>query len=179
MPIPLITEELFKQYSPVTANTDITEFIPYICIAQELYIEEILGEPLMTELKAQIQTNTLTPENSALILKVAPALSFYAVYQGLPFHWASIVNKGITIRTSENSKDVSINDIGQLRRWIKDDAQILAKQLIDFMCKCRADYPLWRPANNCCSDIINEGKNEEKFDSGFHFPKRNNGCGCK
>ncbi|WP_308600295.1 hypothetical protein [uncultured Dysgonomonas sp.] len=49
--IPLITESLFKQHSPVTANTDITEFVPYICIAQELHIEPVLGEALMTEWK--------------------------------------------------------------------------------------------------------------------------------
>lgn len=175
-PLPLINEELFKQYSPVTANTDITEFVPYIGIAQELHIESVLGEPLMTELKEQIADNNLSPENSALILKIAPALSFYAVYQALPFHWATIVNKGITIRESENSKGVDINDIAQLRRWIKDDAQILSAQLTSFLCRCRATYPLWRPDGNCCDGVINEGSAGKDFDSGFHFPKKKKGC---
>lgn len=175
-PLPLINEELFKQYSPVTSNTDITEFVPYIGIAQELHIEPVLGEPLMSELKEQIADNSLTPDNSALILKIAPALSFYAVYQALPFHWATIVNKGITIRESENSKGVNINDIAQLRRWIKDDAQILATQLTTFLCRCRASYPLWRPAGNCCEGVINEGSAGKDFDSGFHFPKKKKGC---
>ncbi len=178
IPIPLITESLFKQHSPVTSNTDITEFVPYISIAQELHIEPILGEPLMSELKEQISTNTLTSDNSDLIIKIAPVLSFYAVYQALPFHWASIVNKGITIRESENSKGVDIKDIAQLRRWIKDDAEVLVKQLISFLCRCRAKYPLWRPDRDCCKEVINEGTTEKIFDSGFYFPKRNKGCGC-
>lgn len=179
IPIPLISEALFKLHSPVTANTDITEFIPYISIAQELYIEPILGEPLMTELKDQIQNNSLSEANSDLIIKLAPALSFYAVYQALPFHWATIVNKGVTVRESENSKGVDIKDIGQLRRWIKDDAQTLQDQLIRFLCNCRTNYPLWKPINNCCNDIINEGSNERSFDSGFYFKRRKNNCGCK
>lgn len=178
MQIPLITEELFKQHSPVTSNTDIAEFVPYICIAQELYIESILGEPLMSELKDQISKNELTETNSDLIIKLAPALSFYAVYQALPFHWATIVNKGVTIRESENSKGVDIKDIAQLRRWIKDDAQTLQSQLITYLCNCRTKYPLWRPLNNCCDDVINEGSTEKDFESGFYFPRKNRGCGC-
>lgn len=179
-PIALISEELFKISSPVTANTDLTDFVPYITIAQELHIEPILGEPLMTELKEQIETDTLTPENGDLIIKIAPALSFYAVYQALPFHWAAIVNKGVTIRESENSKGVDIKDIAQLRRWIKDDAETLVSQLVTFLCNCRANYPLWRPSEGfgCCDDVINEGSTSKNFDSGFYFPKRNSGCGC-
>lgn len=163
--LPLISESLFKQYSPVTSNTDITEFVPYIGIAQELHIEPVLGEPLMSELKEQIKNNSLTAENSDLILKVAPALSFYAVYQALPFHWATIVNKGITIRESENSKGIDIKDLAQLRQWIKNDADILKGQLVDFLYRCRTSYPLWRPQGGC------PDKREKYFDSGFHFRK--------
>lgn len=163
--LPLITESLFKQHSPVTSNTDITEFVPYIAIAQELHIEPVLGEPLMSELKEQIEANELSPENSDLILRIAPALSFYAVYQALPFHWATIVNKGITVRESENSKGVDINDLAQLRQWIKNDADLLKSQLVDFLYRCRGSYPLWRPSDAC------PNKREDKFDSGFYFKK--------
>lgn len=171
--IPLISESLFKQHSPITYNTDITEFVPYICIAQELYIESVIGTSLMAQLKEQIQDNALSPVNSDLLLKIAPALSFYAVYQALPFHWASIVNKGVTIRESENSKGVDIRDIAQLRQWIKDDADMLRNQLIDFLCRYRSSYPLWRPDRGCgCEeDMQNEGSSRKSFDSGFYFKK--------
>lgn len=175
---PIINEQLFKLHSPVTANVDIEEFLPYIFIAQELHIEPILGEPLMTQLKKQILENTLTEHSSALIVKVAPALAFYTVYQALPFHWATIANKGVTIRESENSKGVDVKDIAQLRRWIKDDADLLKGQLVDYMCKYRSLYYLWRPLDTaCCNSIIPEGSTGKSFDSGFYFPK--NGCGCR
>lgn len=175
--IPLISESLFKLHSPITSNTDITDFIPYISIVQELYLSDILGEPLMAELKEQVQNNALTQENSDLIIKIAPALSYYTVYQALPFHWAAIVNKGITIRDSENSKGVDIKDIAQLRRWIKDDAETLIDQLIKYLCKCKPNYPLWKPDRECCKEVINEGTNDRKFESGFYFPAKRS-CGC-
>jgi len=162
--LPLITEKLFKQHSPVTSNTDISEFIPYISIAQDLHIAGLLGIPLMEELHEQIESNTLTTENSELILKIAPALSFYAVYQALPFHWATIVNKGITIRESENSKGIDIKDLAQLRQWIKNDADTLKDRLTAFLNNHRDIYPLWIPDNIC-------GKQED-FDSGFYFRKK-------
>lgn len=176
---PLINEALFKSHSPVTANTDLSEFVPYICIAQELHIEPILGEPLMDELKQQVAANSLSPENSDLILRIAPALSFYAVYQALPFHWATIVNKGITIRESENSRGIDIKDLAQLRHWIKDDADVLRNQLIDFLCSCRQHYPLWRPQDDCCKQMINEGSTQGRFDSGFYFPSKGGCRQCK
>ncbi|WP_101688210.1 DUF6712 family protein [Dysgonomonas massiliensis] len=161
---PLISEALFKQHSPVTSTTDITDFVPYIGIAQELYIEPILGSELTDELKEQIAADNLSVVNSNLIARIAPALSFYAVYQALPFHWATIVNKGITVRESENSRSVDVKDIAQLRRWIKDDADILRQQLSDFLHAHATDYPLWTVPEACADKAT-------KFDSGFHFPK--------
>ena len=160
---PIISEQLFKQHSPVTANTDIAEFVPYISIAQDLHIAPLLGEDLTNELCCEIEDNNLTPCNARLLMRIAPALSFYAVYQALPFHWATIVNKGLTIRESENSKGVDIKDLAQLRQWIKNDADMLKGQLHEFLSSNKSDYPLWRGGGNC-DDVKN-------FDSGFYFGK--------
>lgn len=177
---PIISEELLKLHSPITSDVDITDFVPYLIVAQDLYVAPVLGEALMNELKSEVENNNLSAHNSALIIKTAPVLAFYTVYQGLPFHWASIVNKGITIRESENSKGIDINDLAQLRRWVKDDAERFARLLIEFLCKCWANYPLWRPAEGwgCCADIIGEGSTRNNYDSGFYFPQGRKGCGC-
>ena len=163
----IINDKLFKQHSPVTGNADITEFVPYLAIAQELYITPLLGERLMTELKEQIEQNNLTAANSRLVVKIAPALSFLAVYQGLPFHWASIVNKGITIRESENSKGIDINDVAQLRQWIRNDADVFVSLLLDYLCAHRGEYPYWKPDKDYCNSCQ---KVSTTFDSGFYFP---------
>lgn len=169
-PTTLINGELFKLHSPITANTDLTEFVPYLAIAQELYIAPLLGESLMSQLISEVSNNNLSAANSRLIVKIAPALSFYAIYQGLPFHWASIVNKGITIRESENSKGVNINDVAQLRRWIRDDAEIFVQLLIDYLCKQSSDFPLWKPDRDYCSGC--NSHNKPFFDSGFYFSRK-------
>ena len=170
MEITIINEELFRENSPIKEDTILSKFAPYVGIAQKMYIERILGKPLMDELKAQVAaavsgTGEVSPANKALIRKVAPALSFYAVYQGIPFHWAAIVNKGVTVRDSENSRAVDIKDIAQLRRWIKDDAEELARDLTDYLAECRESYPLWRPLEWC-------GSAESTPDTGVYIPKK-------
>lgn len=177
MEVVLINEALFTENSPIKDDTIITKFVPYIGIAQKIYIERILGKPLTEELKGQIKKASregatgeeITKDNQALILALAPALSFYAVYQGIPFHWAAIVNKGITVRESENSKAVDIKDIAQLRLWIRDDANELANDLIRFLRDNRDKYPLWQPGEDCANK---KGSETNPLDAGIYIPNR-------
>lgn len=178
MEIALINDELFKENSPIKDDTIIDSFVPYIGIAQKMYIERILGRPLVDELKAQIKAASVTPapvpnpitaDNQALLLMVAPPLAFYAVYQGIPFHWAAIVNKGITVRNSENSSAVDIKDIAQLRRWLKDDAEELARGLRDYLAGSSQKYPLWSPVDGQGCALKKESV---PYDFGIFIPNR-------
>lgn len=179
MEIALISEELFIANSPIKEDTIITKFVPYILIVQKMYFEKILGRALTQQLQEQIKQAQATPDadpypitpaNQALLAELAPALSFYAVYQGLPFHWAAIVNKGVTIRTSENSDGVKVDDIAQLRRWVRDDAETLKGLFIDYLCECAATYPLWTPRSYCGGGCGCDGKASDTDNFGIFIP---------
>lgn len=183
MEIQLINQSLFLENSPIKSDTVITDFVPYINIAQKIYIVPILGlaltEELQTQIKAAGENPTadpypITPDNQALIMALAPALSFWAVYQGLPFHWASIVNKGVTLRNSDNSDAVSINDIAQLRRWLRDDATRLGQDLAKYLCACKTEYPLWSPTteHGCGGCGSGNTGGAAPFDAGINIPKK-------
>lgn len=180
--IKLISEALFKEESPVRTDAGVQEFVPYIGIAQKMYINKVLGKPLVTELETQIKQAQetpnaipypITPHNQALLKEIAPALSYYAVYQGLPFHWASVQNKGLTLGKSENSEAVDLKSLAQLRRWIKDDAEFLLNNLIEYLCTCGVNYPLWKPGNYCggCG-CEGDTKTNPGEDFGIYIPNR-------
>lgn len=131
-----------------------------------------MGTALLSELEEQIINNNLTPTNGDLMLKIAPALAQWTVYQALPFHWMKILNKGITALESENSNAATLKDVGQLRQYLKDDSQLLTQQLIDFLCNCKSNYPLWMPDVDCkckCEDKDENGTSRIKYDSGVSF----------
>ena len=181
MEVALISEALFKENSPIKDDTIIAKFVPYIGIAQRMYLDKLLGRALVEELQAQIKAAQVEPtpdpypiteHNQALLQLIAAPLSFYAVYQGIPFHWAAIINKGITVRESENSKAVDIKDIAQLRRWLKDDAEFLIGQLVEYLCECGENYPLWKSGDYCGKGCDGSTTNNLPFDAGIYIPTR-------
>lgn len=192
MEILIISEDLFKENSPVGTNVNLEDWAPYILIVQKMYLRKILGAPLLIELQAQIKAateagptdpNPITPDNRALLIEIAPALAFYTIYQGLPFQWAKIQNKGITALESENSKALEYQDIAKLQRKTLEDAERLAHDLIAYLCGCASKYPTWAPAPGygcqdrgltCCDGSASRyGK---PYDSGVYFPNRRGSC---
>lgn len=176
MEIALINEELFKLYSPVRNATKVDEFLPYIIAAQKTYIAPVIGLPLYEELQTQIKAATatgdssaITPANKILLDQIAGPLSMFAVYLGLPFQWAAIVNKGVTVQKSENSEALTFTSLGQLLNWVRDRANEQAAFLTDFLKRC-PNYPLYRPATDCNNSgpVLKQG--------GIYFPKRRGRC---
>lgn len=219
MEVAIISEKLFIENGPIKETTLVSKFIPYIILAQKIYLEPILGKALLTQLQTQIKAasgytppdppdppsdndftdpddffdggtdqpedpeepedpeiNPITPHNQALLLEIAPVLSMYAVYQGLPFHWAAIVNKGVTLRESENSEGVELKTLSQLRRWVKDDAETLAKQLVRYLCSCKGNYPLWAPTDEYGCGSCEDNATLSPRDHGIFIPKRKRKC---
>lgn len=181
MEIAIINEELFKENSPVRDNAVITEFVPYIILAQKMYIIPLIGRALVKRIQKAIEDSLkeepipIPPDIQALIVEIAPCLSFYAVYQGLPFHWAGIQNKGITLADSENSKSIDGKDLGQLLNWLRRDAQLWAASLLTYLKGCRQLYPDWQPPADCdCDDTKPE---PPKLNFGISIPdKRRRTC---
>jgi hypothetical protein len=145
MKVAIISEELLRANSPITPGTAISEFVPYLPVVQLMYIEPVLGIALTEELKTQVSTNSLTPLNHALILEIAPPLAYFVAYQAIPFHWKDIVKRGVSIKESENSKGVAMDDLVQLRNWLRADSEMLLKQLVAYLYEHWESYPLWYP----------------------------------
>lgn len=192
MEVIIISEALFKENSPVGTNVNIEDWTPYILAVQKLYMRKILGPALLTELQDQIKAasvtpapaqNPITPDNRALLIEIAPTLAFYAVYQGLPFQWAKIQNKGITAGKSENSDAVTYTDVAKLQTKTKIDAEAFEDELIKYLCGCAAKYPAWSPAPGygcsdrgytCCNGSA--PASPARHDTGIFIPKRRGSC---
>lgn len=175
----LISEELLKLHSPISRNVDVDKLVPFLTISQPYYIETILGDALVTELKNQIETNTLTEENKALVLKVAPALANWTAYLALRSLAYSITEKSITKEHSENSEALSERELGEMILYVKNLAEMSTELLIKYLCNCALTYPLWRSPTDCdCSKYIpTDGKSKQEKKYSIYFPsKENKGC---
>ena len=62
----VLTEEYLKANAPISININLKQIKPYISIAEKIWLEPVIGTPLFEELLEQVNTNTLTEENSTL-----------------------------------------------------------------------------------------------------------------
>lgn len=178
----IISEELLKLYSPLSKNIDVDKVYPYLHLAQQYYLEDILGLSLLEELQYQVENDCLTEENKALILKCAPVLSNYACYLALRSLAYSVTEKSITLEKSENSQPISEKELGEFILSLKQTCEMHKEVLIKYLCRCSLTYTLWRPLENCnCQKYIpKDGSADVDKSFTVYFPnKKKDGCdGC-
>lgn len=176
----LISEELLKLYSPMSKNVSVDKILPFVSLAQGFYLEPILGRSLLEELQVQIDEDSLTPLNKSLILKIAPVLANYSVYHALRSLTYSITEKGVTLESSDNSRSIELKELGVFLEDVKGQAEMATELLLQYLCRCKENYPLWSPYDiDCCSKYdptTGKAHNEKMFT--VYFPNKKNDCGC-
>ena len=148
----LINEAYFKEYSPIPNNYNISDIEPYFKVAEKIWVEPVIGTPLYEELLEQVNTNTLTEENSTLLLVLYPYLSFAIVFECLPFLSYHISEVGITKGKSDNSDSVSINDVNYINTHIRSQVEVMKTQLKKFLDDRSDNFPLYKPDNCDCTN---------------------------
>ena len=178
-PVLIISEELLKLYSPLSRNVDVDKVYPFLHLAQEFYLEDILGIALLEELQSQVESGHITEENKALLLKVAPVLANYACYLAMRSLTYSVTEKGITLEKSENSQTISGKELGEYILSIKNLCEMHKEVLIKYLCRCALTYPLWRPQSdecNCEKYIPTDGSADVDRAFTVYFPNKKKGC---
>lgn len=178
----IISEELLKLYTPLSKNVDVDKVYPYLHLAQPYFLQPILGDALLSEIQSQVETDELTEENKALIIKCAPVIGYYATYLAMRSLAYSITEKGITLEQSENSRSISEKELGEYILSIKQQAEMYAELLIKYLCRCALSYPLWRPEQDCHCEKYNFTEGSAEVDKKFtvYFPNERKGCdGCE
>ena len=170
----IISEELLKLYSPISKNVGVDRVYPFIHLAQPYYILPILGKPLMEELQHQVEENTLTDENKALILKIAMPLAMWTSYLAVRGLGYSMTQKGVTKEKSENSEPINEKEMGEYILSLKNQAEMATELLIAYLCGCKELYPLWKPAVECnCNKYEpTEGDNHRPYKNLVYFPNK-------
>ena len=176
----IISEELLKLYTPLSKNVDVDKVYPYLHLAQPYYLEPILGDALITELKEQVESGEISEENKALILKCAPVIGYWATYLAMRSLTYSVTEKGVTLEKSENSQPISEKELGEFILSLKQICEMHKEVLIKYLCRCSLTYKLWRPLEDCnCQKYIpKDGSADVDKSFTVYFPNKANKDGC-
>lgn len=151
----LITEEYLKLYSPIPNNYNWDDIKPFIPIAQEIWVSDILGRPLYNELLEQVSNNEVSGENATLLLKLYPYLSIAIVYESLPFIANHISEKGITKNSSDNSEPISNTELTNIQNHLRTQLEFLKmnfKKWLNEHAECYVLYNIDNCNSNCNID---------------------------
>lgn len=131
-----------KKNTLVSGSVDVDKFIPYIKIAQQLYIERHLGTKLYERLQAGIIANDLNANEQILLNDwVQDTLIHYAMAEYLPFSAYQVQNGGVFKHTSETSANADKAEVDFLVQKERNFAQYYADRLVDYLCNNSTLYP--------------------------------------
>jgi len=144
-----ITPTDLKRNSLVDGNVDIDKFIQFIKIAQQIHIQNYLGTALYDRISADILANNLTGDYLTLVNEyIKDMLIHFAMVDYLPFAAYQVANGGVFKHKSENSENVTKNEVDTLIDKHRNFAQFYTRRFIDFLCFNNNLYPEYNANQN-------------------------------
>lgn len=149
----LINAEYLKAYSLFPKNYNLDDIQNFIPVAEQIHILPILGITLYEELLDQVTSNTLTDENSTLLLEVYKVEGIAVLYESLPFVWSHISQVGITKGKSDNSDSLENRDLAYLNTHIKAQLDYAKQYLKNWLEEYQINFPLYKKEDECCKPM--------------------------
>ena len=148
----VLTEEYLKANAPISININLKQIKPYISIAEKIWLIPVIGLPLYEELLEQVNTNSLTEENSTLYLMLAPYISFAVIYESAPFLMYHFSDVGVTRGKSDNSDSITINEANFISTRLRSTLETLKSNFKKWLDEHSDSYPLYKPDNCSCDN---------------------------
>ena len=145
MAVLFISDETIKKSTTINGNVDVQLLLPYIKVAQDIHVQQVLGTDLYEKIQndiAGVSGASLSGAYKTLVdTYIQPVLIHYSLYECLPFLSYKIMNKDIVRKLSETSTGASLDDIKFMRANILNTAQFYTQRLVDYITNHTSDYP--------------------------------------
>ena len=155
-----ISEQTLLDNSVINENVSFTQIRPTIVKVQEMRIQPIVGSALYNEMVTQVVSGTTTALNTTLLEDyIQPAMVQWLYYE-LPMVLAfKYMNKGMVRRTSEESSQMSMDEITRLTDKVKNDAEWYSERITRYLMEQKANYPLFNSPPSALDTIYPNGTN--------------------
>lgn len=164
----LITEEMFREVSPLPGTFDWNYLKPHILRAQDIHLQPLLGSKLFYDLQVKLYDDTLTADDAELLDDyIAKALVYSVLADPYCFN-VKVENSGIVTKDLGDSRSITFEDAKKLSEQMRSHADFYKQRLIDYLQANTAKFPLYlvaeapdMPANgDALPDFMN-------FDTGY------------
>jgi hypothetical protein len=163
-----ISTSYLRSVTPIQDNVDDDILTPHITVAQDTYLQQIIGETFYDHLKNGVKNNTLNNNDLTFMRDfVQPLIAQYTMYLAFPFLNLKITNKAISKESSEYSQPADLGEMKYMRSSIKDIAEFYAKRMVKHLLDYQYLYPSY--ANPNAKD--NLPKRADSYFTGLYIPQ--------
>jgi len=122
------------KFTAMNGNVDTDSFIQYVKIAQDIHVQNYIGTDLYNKIQTDIIDSSLEGDYLSLVTDyIKPMLIHWAMVEYLPFAAYTVSNKGVYKHSSENSENVSKDEVDFLIEKERNTAQYYTERFISYM----------------------------------------------
>jgi hypothetical protein len=169
----LCTVPQLKALTSLSQNLDCELLQPHLLIAQQLYIQPILGDPLYNDIVSRYDNQTLTGDSLTLYEDyIIPAIGFAAWFSSAPFLHMRTQRAGIQTLASPDNTPVTVEELSLYIARVENYKNFYCQRLNDYLVEDNyTKFPLFRSDDT--PQNLNKG-------SSFYlgFDKRSNKPPC-
>lgn len=162
-----ISESYLKENSVINNNVDYKNLRPTIIMVQDIYLQAILGTAMYEDMQAKglASPRGFNADEINLIQKyIQKTLLWYVLMESTPDFKFKYMNKGVMVKSSENSQAADTKDI----MFLMDKWQKKAEQYAEMMTKYLTFNVTKFPKYNDCT-YVGMNANDTNFSIGIHL----------
>ena len=142
-----------KKKSIISGNVDPDKIVQFVEVAQDTHIQNYLGGKLYKKLQQLIVDGELDDAGNSdyktlVDTYIKPMLIWYTQADYMPFAAFSIGNGGVYKHRSENSDNVSMDELNMLAGRALETAEFYARRFMDYMDHNSTLYPEYTSTAN-------------------------------
>lgn len=148
-----VTEAWLKENSPITANVDMTDIMPWMKTAAELWLQPILGTYFYNDLLSKYNAQTLSSDEITLVNMIKPAIAWRAASDAVYGLSRQLKNKGLQSQSGDNSAPVELEEVEFGMAQYRQKGEFYEALITKFLKENKALYSNFTSSNNTDSLI--------------------------
>ena len=148
-----VTENYLKTNTPITANVDSTDIVPYVKPASDMRVQDILGSYFYADMLTKYNNQTLNTNETELVEKIQPVVAWRAAEQAAFGLTYQLKNKGIQTQSGDYSSSVSQSETAFVMDHYGQMAAFYEKRLSKYLLMNKDLFPVFMSDENKDSDI--------------------------
>ena len=138
-----ISSTRIKKDTALGGSVDDNIIMPYILLAQDMFILPVLGTDLDAKLKAEIQAGSLSGAYKTLVeTYIQPALVQFSFTELAPFLRLRFVNNSVVVMgDTDTGSSATYDDLRPIISRSKDAAEFYRERLIDYIRNNTSSFP--------------------------------------